>query len=181
MNWLAEIFTQQTFIQAILVLSLICAAGVALGSVKIYGISLGSTFVFFAGIIAGLRTYPVHLLSRRAGRTGLLRITEKRRRQTESACPHASGYRNTHDARHTLDNGHSAFRGHGTFLRGGHEHPYARSGPAGPPAGSSGRHGNSQQHGDGLCGRLPCRSYRSYIVRGNTARSVSNKNNTKTV
>lgn len=53
MNWLAEIFTQQTFIQAILVLSLICAAGVALGSVKIYGISLGSTFVFFAGIIAG--------------------------------------------------------------------------------------------------------------------------------
>ncbi len=53
MNWLSEIFTQQTFIQAILVLSLICAAGVALGSVKIYGISLGSTFVFFAGIIAG--------------------------------------------------------------------------------------------------------------------------------
>lgn len=53
MNWLTEIFTQQTFIQAILVLSLICAAGVALGSVKIYGISLGSTFVFFAGIMAG--------------------------------------------------------------------------------------------------------------------------------
>lgn len=53
MNWLTDLFTQHTFIQAILVMSLICAAGVALGSIKIYGISLGSTFVFFAGIIAG--------------------------------------------------------------------------------------------------------------------------------
>lgn len=53
MNWFTEIFTQQTFIQAVLVLSLICAAGVALGSIRIYGVSLGSTFVFFAGIAAG--------------------------------------------------------------------------------------------------------------------------------
>lgn len=53
MNWLTELFTDQTFIQAVLVLSLICAAGVALGSIKVYGVSLGSTFVFFAGIVAG--------------------------------------------------------------------------------------------------------------------------------
>ena len=53
MNWLIEIFTEQTFIQATLILSLICAVGLALGQVKIKGISLGVTFVFFAGIAAG--------------------------------------------------------------------------------------------------------------------------------
>lgn len=39
--------------QAILVLSVICSAGVILGNIKIFGISLGLTFVFFTGIIAG--------------------------------------------------------------------------------------------------------------------------------
>ena len=53
MNWLIDIFTEQTFIQAILILSLICAVGLALGQIKIGGVSLGVTFVFFAGIIAG--------------------------------------------------------------------------------------------------------------------------------
>ena len=53
MNWFIEIFTEQTFIQAILILSLICAVGLALGQIKVGGVSLGVTFVFFAGIIAG--------------------------------------------------------------------------------------------------------------------------------
>lgn len=53
MDWITEIFTEQTFIQAILVLSLISAIGLALGTMKICGISLGVTFVFFAGILAG--------------------------------------------------------------------------------------------------------------------------------
>lgn len=39
--------------QAIVVLSLICALGLALGKVKIAGVSLGVTFVFFVGIFAG--------------------------------------------------------------------------------------------------------------------------------
>ena len=39
--------------QAVLVLSLICASGLALGNIKIFGVSLGVTFVFFAGIVAG--------------------------------------------------------------------------------------------------------------------------------
>lgn len=39
--------------QAVMVLSLICATGLALGKVKIFGISLGVIFVFFAGIVAG--------------------------------------------------------------------------------------------------------------------------------
>ncbi len=53
MNWFTEIFTEQTFMQAVMVLSLICATGLALGKIKIFGVSLGVTFVFFAGIIAG--------------------------------------------------------------------------------------------------------------------------------
>ena len=36
-----------------MILSLICASGIALGNVKVFGVSLGVTFVFFAGIIAG--------------------------------------------------------------------------------------------------------------------------------
>ena len=53
MDWLNELFTEQTFMQAVMILSIICAAGLALGKIKIKGISLGVTFVFFAGIIAG--------------------------------------------------------------------------------------------------------------------------------
>ena len=53
MNLFNELFTQHTFIQAVLILSLVSATGLALGKVKIFGISLGATFVFFAGIIAG--------------------------------------------------------------------------------------------------------------------------------
>ena len=53
MNWFTELFTEQTFMQAVMVLSLICASGLTLGNLKIFGVSLGVTFVFFAGIIAG--------------------------------------------------------------------------------------------------------------------------------
>ena len=53
MNWLIDIFTEQTFLQAVLILCIISAAGLVLGRIKIFGISLGVTFVFFAGIIAG--------------------------------------------------------------------------------------------------------------------------------
>lgn len=36
-----------------MILSLICATGLALGKIRIFGVSLGVTFVFFAGIVAG--------------------------------------------------------------------------------------------------------------------------------
>ena len=60
MSWITEIFTEQTFIQAVLMLSLISATGLALGKVKIFGVSLGVTFVFFAGIIAGHFGVTIH-------------------------------------------------------------------------------------------------------------------------
>lgn len=53
MDWFINLFTEQTFIQAILLLSLICSVGLALGNMRIGGVSLGATFVFFAGIMAG--------------------------------------------------------------------------------------------------------------------------------
>lgn len=53
MNLINELFTQHTFIQAVMILSLISASGLALGKIKVFGVSLGVTFVFFAGIIAG--------------------------------------------------------------------------------------------------------------------------------
>ena len=53
MNWLTELFTDHTFVQAVTVLSIISATGLALGNIKIFGLSFGVTFVFFAGIIAG--------------------------------------------------------------------------------------------------------------------------------
>ena len=53
MNWFVELLTEQTFIQAVTVISVICAIGLTFGKIKIFGISLGATFVFFAGIAAG--------------------------------------------------------------------------------------------------------------------------------
>ena len=53
MNWLKELFTTPDFIQAVLIISLICGIGLGLGKIKIFGVSLGATFVFFTGILAG--------------------------------------------------------------------------------------------------------------------------------
>ena len=53
MTWFTELFTNHTFIQAVMILSLISATGLALGKLRMSGVSLGVTFVFFVGIIAG--------------------------------------------------------------------------------------------------------------------------------
>ena len=53
MEYLNELFIEHSALQAIVVLSLISAIGLMLGKVKFFGVSLGVTFVFFIGIIAG--------------------------------------------------------------------------------------------------------------------------------
>ncbi len=54
MNWLLELFTSTESIAHIALLyAIVIAAGVYLGKIKIGGISLGVTFVLFAGIVAG--------------------------------------------------------------------------------------------------------------------------------
>lgn len=53
MEWFQGLFIEHSVIQAVVVLSTIIAIGLSLGKIKIFGISLGITFVFFAGILAG--------------------------------------------------------------------------------------------------------------------------------
>ena len=53
MNWLTELFFKETVAHTILVYSLIIVVGVFLGKLKVSGISLGITFVLFAGLAAG--------------------------------------------------------------------------------------------------------------------------------
>ena len=54
MNWLVEIFTDTNSVaHVVLLYSLVISVGVLLGKLKVGGISLGVTFVLFAGILAG--------------------------------------------------------------------------------------------------------------------------------
>lgn len=53
MNWLEETLLGHTAIQAVIVICLICALGLSLAKLRIRGISLGVTYVFFVGILAG--------------------------------------------------------------------------------------------------------------------------------
>ena len=53
MEWLYSLFLEHSALQAVVVLSLISAIGLGLGRVHFWGVSLGVTFVFFAGILAG--------------------------------------------------------------------------------------------------------------------------------
>lgn len=53
MDILNSLFFSPSAIQAVVVLSLICAMGLALGKLRILGVSLGVAFVFFIGIVAG--------------------------------------------------------------------------------------------------------------------------------
>ena len=54
MDWLIDLFTSNESIAHIVLLyAMVIAVGVYLGKIKVFGISLGVTFVLFAGIVAG--------------------------------------------------------------------------------------------------------------------------------
>lgn len=53
MDWIVDLFTGGSVAHSILVYSLVIALGVVLGKVKFFGISLGTTFVLFVGILMG--------------------------------------------------------------------------------------------------------------------------------
>ena len=66
MNWIINLFTNTESIAHIsLLYAVVIAVGILLGKIKIGGISLGVTFVLFAGIVAGHIgfTAPVNILS----------------------------------------------------------------------------------------------------------------------
>lgn len=48
-----SLFLTHSALQAVIIISLICAVGLIFGKVRVWGVSLGVTFVFFAGIVAG--------------------------------------------------------------------------------------------------------------------------------
>ena len=53
MEWINSLLFEHSAIQAIIVLSLVTATGLWLGKIHVWGVSLGVTFVFFMGILAG--------------------------------------------------------------------------------------------------------------------------------
>ena len=66
MNWLINLFTTTDSVAHIAMLyAIVISIGVLLGKVKVGGISLGVTFVLFAGIVAGHIgfTAPTNILS----------------------------------------------------------------------------------------------------------------------
>ncbi|MEG1864484.1 MAG: putative transporter [Alistipes sp.] len=53
MNWLHSLLIEHSALQAVVVLSLISTIGIGLGKIRFFGISLGTAFIFFVGIVAG--------------------------------------------------------------------------------------------------------------------------------
>ena len=53
MEWLKDLLFEPSALQAVVVISLISALGIGLGKIRIMGISLGTAFIFFVGILAG--------------------------------------------------------------------------------------------------------------------------------
>ena len=64
-DWLNNALGMADDVYALLLIALICAVGISLGKMKVKGVGLGVTFVFFTGILAGhcgLHIDPVILL-----------------------------------------------------------------------------------------------------------------------
>ena len=64
MEWLKDLILEPSALQAVVVISLISSVGIGLGKIRFFGISLGTAFIFFTGILAGhfgLRLDPAML------------------------------------------------------------------------------------------------------------------------
>lgn len=53
MDWFYELITGNSVASSVLLLSFTIAVGIMLGRLKIFGISLGITWILFVGIILG--------------------------------------------------------------------------------------------------------------------------------
>ncbi len=172
MQWFSELFMSHTALQAVIIISVIIAFGLALGKIRVWGISLGVTFVFFAGILAGhigLSIDPtilhytenlglvlfVYELGLKVGpgffssfRKGGLELNMR---------PRSPRHRHPHGRPlHPLPR-HTHRRSHRTPLRSHHQHPRTRRRPAGPRTGRP----LSQRSRPQLRRHLPTRSSRS--------------------
>lgn len=59
MDWLFDLYRTNPTAQAIAVISLVCMAGMVLGSFKLHGVGLGTAGVLFAGILVGSISSPI--------------------------------------------------------------------------------------------------------------------------
>lgn len=50
MNWILDLFTKESIAQTLIIFGLVIALGIWLGKIKVFGISLGVTWVLFVGI-----------------------------------------------------------------------------------------------------------------------------------
>jgi putative transport protein len=53
MDWLVELFSKDGIAHTVLLFAAVIAIGISLGKIKIFGVSLGITFVLFVGILLG--------------------------------------------------------------------------------------------------------------------------------
>ena len=60
MSWLSNLFLEESSLQAVIILSIIIACGLGLGKIKVWGVSLGVTFVFFVGILFGQLGFSIN-------------------------------------------------------------------------------------------------------------------------
>ncbi len=59
MHWIQSILFDHSAIQALIIISVIIAFGLAMGKLHFWGVSLGVTWVFFAGIFAGYLGFSI--------------------------------------------------------------------------------------------------------------------------
>jgi len=59
MDWLLDLYRSNPTAQAIVVISLVCMAGMLLGSFKIRGVGLGTSGVLFSGTLVGSISHPI--------------------------------------------------------------------------------------------------------------------------
>ena len=50
MDWIVDLVTKQSFAQTVIIFGLVIALGIWFGKIKIFGISLGVTWVLFVGL-----------------------------------------------------------------------------------------------------------------------------------
>lgn len=60
MQWFYDLWTQDSVAHSVLLFALVIAVGVWLGKIKVFGISLGITFVLFVGILVGHLGFSVN-------------------------------------------------------------------------------------------------------------------------
>jgi putative transport protein len=63
MNWFTDLFTQHSVAQTVLIYGLLISVGIVLGKIKIFGTSLGVTWILFIGLITSYLGVDVNIES----------------------------------------------------------------------------------------------------------------------